>query len=77
MYCYSESIKSKEPYIINFAICLIEEEPKEKGQFLIYSSHRAMIDCLGIGYLGKGHSVKLSLMGQRSIENAGALLSSE
>nr|CAD2122783.1 unnamed protein product [Meloidogyne enterolobii] len=31
MYCYSESIKSKEPYIINFAICLTEKEGEEGG----------------------------------------------
>uniref|UniRef100_A0A1I8BJ53 F-box domain-containing protein n=1 Tax=Meloidogyne hapla TaxID=6305 RepID=A0A1I8BJ53_MELHA len=26
MYCYAESIKSEEPYIINFAICLTKKE---------------------------------------------------
>nr|CAD2122786.1 unnamed protein product [Meloidogyne enterolobii] len=31
MYLFSESLKSKEQYIINFAICLTKEKPKGEG----------------------------------------------
>ncbi|CAK5079152.1 unnamed protein product [Meloidogyne enterolobii] len=31
MYLFSESLKTKEPYIINFAICLTKEKPKGKA----------------------------------------------
>jgi len=31
MYLFSESLKTKEPYIINFAIRLTKEKPKGKG----------------------------------------------
>ncbi|CAK5036003.1 unnamed protein product [Meloidogyne enterolobii] len=35
MYCFSEIYKSKEPYIVNFAICLTEKEGEEEGEFSI------------------------------------------